>query len=404
MIDLSKQRPPTQEIAFLDLVQRLGALRLGRHAIHLHFSKLSEAYNHENYLRIATESFTNYVSGMEGQLFTLETGDLIFSVKGATQTMLESAIERMRSLFDQDPLAKEQTKEGKSAFFDLYNLEKDYDNLLILAQEILHEAQKKRETEDLTPIVYKKEAVAIQPEILTQLEKALHNVDVTNIARRQTVCTLIDYDKPQPLFEEIFVSIKDLESVVTPGIELASDRWLFRYLTQTLDKRIMLMLIRDGLSTTHPFSLNLNVSTILTPDFARFEEVIAPQLKGRLVIEMNKLDIFSDMGAFLFARDYLHEHGFRLCLDGLTHHTLPYYDRTKLGFDLIKLFWAPQAIDIMPASQTSSIRNIIMDTGQAHTILCRCDNERALQVGQELGIVMFQGREVDKLLALARNP
>jgi EAL domain-containing protein (putative c-di-GMP-specific phosphodiesterase class I) len=340
---------------------------------------------------------------MEGHLFPLETGDVFFLVKDATPTILESAVDRIRALFSQDPLADDKDENGKPLFYDWYDLEKDYSELLDRAKNVLREAEERREAEENTPIIYKKEDEEIRPVLLSRLEQSLENVDATNIARRQSVCTLIDGHPPQPLFEEVFISINDLEKVVSPGVDLDSNPWLFRYLTKTLDKRVMLMLIRDGISTSRPFSLNLNVSTVLTPEFARFENVIAPQLKGRLVIEMNKLDVFSDMGAFLFARDYLHEHGFRLCLDGLTHHTLAYYDRAKLGFDLVKLFWSPNAIDTMPRSRIMDVRTLVMDTGQAHTILCRCDDNRALETGQELGIVMFQGREVDRLITNTRR-
>ncbi len=387
----------------LDLVVRLDKLRAGRLAAHIHLSKLSKAYNSDRYMRIAIDSFNNYVAGFEGHLFPLKNGDLFFIAKDVTSTLLETAVNRIRLLFSQDPLLEQRGPRGGSAFCTYYNLEVDYADVLTLARTLSADVDKAAALAQDHPPKPLAQATPVRPEILSRLEHSLENVDVTNITRRQTVCTIIEGQEPQPLFEEIFISIEDLQRVVTPGIDLAANTWLFRYLTQTLDRRVMLMLIRDGISTSRPFSLNLNVSTILTPEFARFETIISPQLRGRLVIEMNKLDVFSDMGAFLFARDYLHDHGFRLCLDGLTHHTMPFYSRSKLGFDLIKILWAPNALDIILPSMLPDIRNIIMETGQAHTILCRCDDETAIRVGQELGIVMFQGRYVDKALVSTRT-
>jgi len=395
-------RAPSQEMMLLDLIQRLKKSRMGRLAIQLHLSKLSRAYGRERYSEIALESFTSYVSGIEGQLFVLEGGDLFFLSKNATPSMLESAIERVEQLFSLDPLLQQNDVNGQPAFCTWYDLERDYELLLATAQTILDEAEHRHAQEIAAAPVEEKEIKPIQPALLSKLEYALETADVTTLAHRQMVCTILDEQPPQPLFEEIFISIEDLQRVVTPGVDLSANVWLFRYLTQTLDRRVMRMLIHDGAAITRPFSLNLNVATILTPDFAKFEAVITPQLRKRLVIEMNKLDIFSDMGAFLFARDYLRDHGFRLCLDGLTHHTLRYYDRSNLGFDLIKLYWAPGAVEDILPSMIPEVRNIIKDTGQAHTILCRCDNERAIATGQELGIVMFQGYEVDKRIESAR--
>ena len=404
MAEDPRNRPPNQEMMLMDLLHRLNRMRRGRIAVHIHFSKLSRAYNNADFIRIATDSYSSFVSGFEGQLFKLENNDVVFVAKHVTTTALEAAVDRIKLLFSQEPLLETYTIKGTSQFCTIYDLEEDFDTLLATAAELLKQANLKRglfasETAppELTPM-------PVYPAILSKLEQALENVDVTNIARRQAVCTLIDDVTPQPLFEEIYISIADLQNIVAPGINLSGNTWLFRYLTHTLDQRIMLMLLRDGVSSTRPFSLNLNIETILTPDFVKFEAAITPQLRGRLVIELNKLDVFADMSAFLFARDYLHDHGFRLCLDGLTHHTLPHYNRLKLGFDLIKLHWTPNAIDCMLPSMKPDVRNLVMETGQAHTILCRCDDQVAVQTGQELGIVMFQGRHVDRLLTAARIP
>jgi len=398
-------RPPPQETLLLDLIQRLDRLRAGRVALHIHFSQLSTAYNQERYVRIAVDSFSIFVSGFEGHLFSLDNGDIFFLAKDVTVTLLEAIVDRIRLLFTQDPLLESYTIKGQSRFCSFYELDKDYPELQDAVAAIYKDAVKRTaERAAQAALPAPPVLVPVQPQVLSRLEHALTTVDVSNIARRQTVCTLIDDNNPQPLFEEIYVSITDLQNVVAPGINIASNTWLFRYLTQTLDHRVMQMLIRDGVTSVRPFSLNINVSTILTPEFARFEAIVAPQLRGRLVVELNKLDVFSDMGAFLFARDYLHDHGFRLCLDGLTHHTLSYYNREKLGFDLMKLSWTPGSLNDMLPSMIPEIRNLIMENGQAHTILCRCDDDRAVQVGRELGIVMFQGRRVDRLLAQARIP
>ena len=41
--------------------------------------------------------------------------------------------------------------------------------------------------------------------------------------------------------------------------------------------------------------------------------------------------------------------------------------------------------------------------GRARIILCRCDSDEAVRFGQSLGLTMFQGRHVDKMLAEGRR-
>ncbi len=391
--------PPAQERQLLDLVERLAHRRRDRLVLHIHLSLLAPAYRRPAYTRIAAETFQSQVIGTEGQFFNLANKDLIFIGYLADQAKLHEILEHIEILFASDPLMTGNAASPEEGFYGWYVLGDDesYERFKIIAQNILKTAQDNRQKEVMPP--YKRSGPQpVEPSVLAALEQNLGNADISMVARRQPVCTIIDQMHPQVIFEELYVSIDDLERASTPDTDLLGDPWLFRYLTQTLDRRVMSMLIRDGVNWARPFSINLNVGTVLSPDFARFESIVAPQLRGRLVVEMNKLDVFSDLGAFHFARDYLHDHGFRVCLDGLTHHTLPYYDRERLGFDLVKLYWTPNSLDTMPESQTPQLRTLVRETGQANTILCRCDDEKALAVGQDIGIVMYQGHAVDKRL------
>jgi len=400
MLDIFRQGAPVQETALLDTARRLRNLRKGRVAVHIHLSKLAAFNRRDHHLRIATDLFISCVSHMDGQLFVLENNDIVFIAKNASQYALDNAVNRLRVLFSEDPLAQfRDTENEQPRFCSWYNLEKDYPDFLMLAQQLVLEAERSRNESVVRQEKTVGQAlVPISPEILSRLDKSLGMADLSTFIQRQTVCFLAGHMSPEPLFDELYVSIDYLRNSLAPGIDLSSNRWLFHYMTYTLDKRVMYSLMRDGTGRDMPFSINLNVATVLSPEFSRFEMTIAPRLRGRLVIEMNKIDVFSDMGAFLFARDYLHERGFRICLDGLTHHTLPYYDRSRLGFDLIKIFWTPGGIDEMKRESLPEVRSIIMEAGQARTILCRCDSARAIEIGQSLGITMFQGRHVDRLL------
>ncbi|MDD3287952.1 MAG: hypothetical protein PHX43_02980 [Alphaproteobacteria bacterium] len=404
MIERNNPRVPTQELALVDYVERIDRFRAGRVGVKINLSQLATPYRRENYIRIAKETFVSGIKIFDGHLFVMKNSDIIFIARNASFAALDPIVNRLRVLFSGDPLIQFNDNSGTTKFCDWYKIETDYDLLHDTAEKYLKQAEEHRYDPDADIVVENENLLTpIRPELLAKLELALEKADVSNVVRRQTVCTLFEGKPPQPLFEELYVSIEDLQNITTPGVDLLANRWLFQYLTQTLDKRVIMMLIRDGVRGDRPFSLNLNVATILSPEFMRFEEIISPQLRGRLVIEMNKIDVFSDMGAFLFARDYLRDHGFRICLDGLTHHTLAYYDRSHLGFDLMKVYWTPDSIDNMLPEMMPMIRNVVMEAGQARTILCRCENAHAVDIGQQLGIVMFQGRHVERVLTTYRN-
>ena len=401
----------------MDLVLRLGRFRQGRRVVFFHLSALSHTYRQPSYQRIAFEQLTALSHIVDGQVIQLENGDLFILTRGALPSNLEALAQRVKNLFRYDPLLDKpdvfdhiNPHFEKAGFCTYYDLEKegDYDALVDHVRLLVEKLRPLKQEEPPKEKTKKNrwpspsddtgETFSLAPGELSKLEQALATMDMTSLVRRQKVCTLAQGAKPQPVFEEIYTSIANLQHFVMPHFDLSRNPWLFRYLTHTLDRRLMRMLLRDGLEGQRPFSLNLNVATVLTPDFSAFEAAVPPTLRGRLVIELHFLDVFSDMSAFLFVRDYLHDHGFRFCLDGVTLLTLPYCDREKLGFDFVKLGWVEDLFEDMSMVMRGSLQHFVSTSGLAYTILCHCDNEKALAFGADAGIVLFQGRAVDKLL------
>ncbi|MFO0110567.1 MAG: hypothetical protein ACK52W_08555, partial [Alphaproteobacteria bacterium] len=177
-------------------------------------------------------------------------------------------------------------------------------------------------------------------------------------------------------------------------VDLLSNRWLFKYLTQTLDVR-MLDLIRKESATylISPLSLNLNVPTLLSEHFTAFDANIKPGMKVSIVIELQIADVFADMAAYLTARDTVQKLGYRICLDGVTDLSFPQIDRQRLGFDLVKLQW--NAETEAKGEQGKRLKDAIRTCGTNRVIMTRCDNELAIRYGQSIGLSLFQGRYLD---------
>ncbi len=64
-------------------------------------------------------------------------------------------------------------------------------------------------------------------------------------------------------------------------------------------------------------------------------------MRHTIVIEIQEMDIFNDLSVYLFARDFVHGCGYRVCIDGVSRHSLRFVNRTRLGADLLKLLWNP---------------------------------------------------------------
>ncbi len=393
----------TPEQLFLDAVIRLNDYRFGRVAAHIHLSRLSDHNRKPHYLRLAADMFDGHIRKFEGQRFELAGHDIVFIGRDMGMAELIKAVDRLRLLFAEDPLAQYGADGTGGAFATYYDVENDYDrlrqnalNLHKAARRALKSTAGREESEG-------RHGRPFVPSDLAKLIAILERADLAAILRRQTACLLRDDGLPEPLFEEHFVSLDDLQQICAPHIDLLSDRWLFHYLTLTLDQRVLAQKLADGVRGDRPFSLNLNVATLLSPEFRRFDAMVPPELRRRSVIEIHKNDVFGDIGAYIFARDFLHDRGYLLCLDGLTHHTLPFFDRNRLGLDLFKIYWAPEGLNAAHPSSYPEIRDLVAQYGATRIVLCRCESEDALKAGRDLGVIQYQGRFIDRLLNIAKG-
>lgn len=397
------QRLSSQENLLLDYVQRLEKHKAGRGAVHVHISGLLPHNRREHHVRIAANTFDTLVKKLQGQIFVLSSLDLIFIFKESAKDDVKAAVVKLRFLFSDDPLVSSDVGPKSGNFTTWYNLDKQFDAVLELAQKLVNDEQSRRAVEQQKSTLGgpPRQTVGepLTPAVLARVEAGLGQADLSNLMRRQAVCAIVGKSPPQPVFNELFISIADLREVMLPNVNLSSSPWLFQQLTETLDRRVLSMLNKhDDRTIAGDISINLNVSTLLSPDFLTFDDNVKAGMRGTIVLELQKIDIFADLGAFLFARDFAHDRGYRICIDGLTHKMLPFVDRERLGVDLIKLVSEPSLAEATSA-EASALRARIEAAGPSRVILCRCDNIDAIEWGHTMGITLFQGRHVEGMLA-----
>jgi EAL domain-containing protein (putative c-di-GMP-specific phosphodiesterase class I) len=388
------------ESLLLDYTHRIARYAQGRRAIVIHLSRLRPDNRRLPHLRIAANTFESLVKQFDGQIFLLQNADMVFVCKSASIRVIDEAITRLRYLFGDDPLAAEIEEGAADRFVTWYDLERDYKEFLALV-EALHAEQEKlrKRLAQIAGAVVPEELQAMDPAAMVELVAAIERADLSNVMRRQAICTLADNEAPKPVFRELYVSIADLRDAIMPHRDITSDRWLFQYLTAALDKRLLSLLRKnDDQAIAHSFSLNLNVSTLLSQEFLRFDQSLRASARGSIVIELQKIDIFADLGAYVFARDFLHQSGYRVCLDDVSAMALSLLDREKLGLDLMKLFWTPELGNAAAGEHNAALAEAVERTGRARIILARCDSEEAVSFGRSMGVRLFQGRYVDRLL------
>jgi len=393
------QAGPDQEAHLLKFVEDLGNRRDGRHAVHVHLSKLRPHNRQDHHLRIATTTFTALAERLESQVFVLGNADLVLICKSADRQEVGAIVDKLRYLFSGDPLTREEDGGASARFCTWFNLSEGCEAFEQAARVLYGSAKKRHEQEDLQ--LAKPKLKPLDPQTLGLVQKALSNADVSSLIRRQPICAIMPGGKaPQPVFTELFVSIADLRQAIAPKIDLLADHWLFQYLTQTLDKRVLSYLTKTRASSfAERISINVNMATLLSPEFSSFDAGLSKAERGTVAIELQSFDIIADMSSFRFICEYLRDRGYRLCFDGLTHLTMPYIDRQALGLDLLKVQWTPDMADFLTGAHHAEMKSLINRAGEGRVILCHCDSETAIMVGQSVGIALFQGRYVDSQLA-----
>ncbi|MFQ5774791.1 MAG: hypothetical protein ACE5GS_09760 [Kiloniellaceae bacterium] len=402
---MNSSAPPAsinQEAAFLDYVERLAKHRAGRRAVHVRLSNLRSHNRRSHHLRVAALTFDALLQNIDGAQFKLSNDDLVVICKGAGVEDIEPFVVRLRYLFSEDPLLK-ANDEDSAPFCEWFDLEHDYVKLRALAERMVGaraahladagdgraESQGRRDG-----------ARPLEAADLGAAQRAIARADLSGLIRRQAVCAVASGQKPQPVFFEIYTSIEAFRSTLLPGIDIHANRWLFQDLTRHLDRRVIAHLARnDDATLRQNFSLNLNVGTLLSPEFLDFDEALSTTVRRTIVIELGLFDVFADLGNFLFARNFLRERGYRFCLDGMTHLSLPLIERERLGFDLVKLFWSGELEGQLGGVDGDSLRQAAHNVGQGRLILARCDSERALEVGRTLGVMLYQGHLIDQILS-----
>jgi hypothetical protein len=393
----------SSEFSLVDYLERTAPRRHDKIGLICHLSRLQPYNRRPHHIRVAYNTFDTLLGQFEGKMFSLRNNDIVFIGHSSARDKLNEAIVKMRYLFSSDPLIVNKVDDlsSVSSFATWFQLDRDYDNLMEQARRMYHATQtgKPQNFGDVAPV----ERVAINPDQLGWLEDTLANADLTNLVRNQPICAIAGDAKPTAVFHELYVSIQDLEKQVVPGVDLSANRWLFQYLTGVLDKRMLVYLAEEGERSKRAFSFNMNVSSLLSSEFAKFDQRVSSNLRGRLVIELQTVDVFSDMAAYMFARDFVMDRGYRICLDGLTQFTASFVDRSKLAFDFVKMYWnsAMQHEDFDKVAQ--SLRGDADSQAMSRVILARCDSPEAIEIGKKMGISLFQGREVDKMIRASEN-
>ena len=386
----------------LEHMRRIERTRNGNLAVYFNFSKLNDHNRQPHFLRIASRAFDTLINNYEATLYVLYNSDMVLMARDVRMGAIDPIIQKLRSLFNKDPLTTGDTGDDAAVFSSWYDLSdmNDYQRMLGATKRLVVQAARRRK-EGLGDTI-RSEAMrgaALDPTNLTVIGQRLASVQINDLIKRQTVIDVAPGDTGRPiLFREHFFAMAELRRRIAPDINLFASPWLFQFLTEALDKRMLAVIGGSNFAKLRDMiSLNLNMSTISTREFKRFHENAGPYA-SKIVIEMQMIDIFSDMPGYARTCAWLQKEGYRVLIDGLSPLALQLFDVSLLNLDFVKINWSSE----LTSGDSPETREILLDTitktDKDKIILGRVESETTIKWGLSFGIHRFQGYFVDRLV------
>jgi EAL domain-containing protein (putative c-di-GMP-specific phosphodiesterase class I) len=232
---------------------------------------------------------------------------------------------------------------------------------------------------------------------LAKLEDLLRKADITGFLKSQMCCAVTQGEPLRTFFREVFVGVHDLRQMVAPRNDLRMVKPLFQQLTRTMDQRVLRAMF-DGFVTRQSgnVSINLNIQTVMSFAFREFDTRIANFIpKSQIIIEIPRFDVFWDYAEYLTACEFLRNAGYRVLLDGVTLDVLAMFSRAEMGADFIKVLFRPERVNEW---REAGVAEKVAGAEAGRLIMARCETAEALELGQAVGIRLFQGFHIDSML------
>ncbi len=376
----------------LALVHDCTVAGIQRRCFVLRLSRLPPQLAKPHHLRLAREAVTPLLAADRVQVFDLPNRDVAVIWRGPATAYLAAACRAVDQMFADHPAELPEP----AVLCLVLDLPAQTEQLLDLVDASLAAREPAREGPD-------EASPPIDPAALTRLEGALVRADVARFARRRQIMALAPAATFLPAWELRTLSVDELAGeLLAPGHAVRADPWLFARLTRTLDRRLLSLLADPNeLRDAGPFGLDLNVASILGPEFLRFDTGLPQGLRGQVTLGMLPGDILADLAAFLFARDFARTRGYRLLLRLGSPDLLEVLPLDRLGLDLLQLGWTRTLAALEPARIGAVAHRLL---------LTEADTAEAVGWGRKAGIRLFSGRAATSgrvapgPLALAGSP
>lgn len=395
----------------LEYVARLRRHTQDRRALHIKLSSLERHMHEPFYRRAVAGAMREFVTKRGAKLFALPNADCLVVTHEASLDDLAPAIADIRrKLRDSKILARLDPMVGVTdSFIEWFDLEEDYDDFAAYTQQLAERLRSnivvakktkkpvgKTKASKKTVPAAEEEPRVLDAFILASAMRKLPAADVSSAMRQQTVYAIVGGADAAPVLIHKYIDLSVLLSKLTGVYVEQYDRWLEGFLADEVAHK--LLRLNPDLKNTSSIasSVRLTCAAILSDAFDAFDSALKPGAKSAVVIEISLLDVLAHPRDYEAAYRKVESRGYKLTLADVEPESLLWLDYEKLHATFIKLH-RPSSVmpDWLSHDLEQDLISRIGQIGRARVILDGCETALDVELGQQLGITLFQGRHLD---------
>ena len=382
---MAKQQPILSEKYLLSALDRISKDPSNYAILYISASKLKPKHRHPKFLKILEKFFDGVVGISTGAFFPLSNGDFAILGRDFSQTAVDEAVNKLKEGISNDPILHGKNSKDFATVFifpDTFALFYNYISQLL-----------ENETEAQKQILPEQEKRPLNAGEVDQILEKLEKVDISELVKRQSIVKIRGANRFGINFQEFFVAVKDL-NMLFDNLDLQENHWLYFYILQHLDKRVLQAFFAANLSQwPESIGINLNLQSVYSSEFVTFAKEFLQQ-GHKIVVEVQMIDVLNNLPLYFEVKELLHKGEHKILLDGISTASLKMLNLTTLKPDMIKLFWEP-LLEFGPDNE--DVKTTVSQIGVDNVILAKCDSTQALSWGLKHGINAFQGPFMDNL-------
>ncbi|CBS86394.1 hypothetical protein [Azospirillum lipoferum] len=381
------QKPEFDNDKLLNLLRSAKNELQGMRLIHMHLSLLKDRDpTSQMMVRSIIQELATKASYL--QSFNISNGDVIILYKGLKLTGVTDVCQTVEQVFLSKTTLTGPNPYKEYSLYSIMELALNFINVIRFIEELQANETGSHVTETKPPITL---------EELGKLERSMQMFDLSPFLFNQGIAN-IGGGEAEMEYYELYISIKLLQERLCPDYDITANKWLFNYFTANLDQSV-LRALNHGLSFMRGrrIGININLSTVISTGFVKFDERLPIDFRGQVVLEVSKGDLIENLPLFNEVVEFAQDRRYQIAVDGLNPFWVTNFDLEYLNADYAKIFWSNDMLEMDPSFE-KFFRDRIAEQDRCKFILARCDSVSSLVYAHKMGINLVQGRAVDNIM------